>query len=786
MKGLILIFVLLSGISSAIAQEKLWLDKNYQWTDDSIQAVRYALVSKINKKCIKVEEYALEGQKKDVWHFSEYKSNPRKRIREGLHTSFYANGKDSLTEVYRDNRLEGQTMVYYPDGAIHLARSYSDGKLDGTLLQYYPDGKLRRKEHYSENQCTDGKMFDKHGTEMAHQPYFVFPSFPGGIENLMKLVANVTKYPEDAWKQKAEGSPYTSEYLNNQEIMANFYTEVPELKYHLNNSMMERICELKERGYQDKDKYDYAPQDYADAMDSFDKVLEITGEITGEIIAPNAEGVDEEGPHCANGRVEYASGTKQNLDAMVKAGLNGMTMPRRFGGLNFPITPYTMCAEIVAAADAGFGNIWSLQDCIETLYEFGNEDQHSRFIPRVCAGETMSMDLTEPDAGSDLQSVMLKATYDEANNCWRLNGVKRFITNGDANLHLVLARSEEGTKDGRGLSMFIYDKNEGGVDVRRIENKLGIHGSPTCELVYKNAKAELCGDRKLGLIKYVMALMNGARLGIAAQSVGLSQAAYNEGLAYAKDRKQFGKAIIEFPAVYDMLAIMKAKLDAGRSLLYQTSRYVDIYKALDDIARERKLTPEERQEQKKYAKLADAFTPLAKGMNSEYANQNAYDSIQIHGGSGFMLEYACQRIYRDARITSIYEGTTQLQTVAAIRYVTNGSYSATLRDYEQVPCSEEMQPLMDRIKEMTNKFEACTNAVKEAQNQELLDFVARRLYEMAAVCIMSHLIIQDATKAPELFGKSALVYVNYAEAEVEKHFNFIRKFKAEELESYRK
>ncbi len=662
--------------------------------------------------------------------------------------------------------------------------------------------------------------------------------------------------------------------------MANFYTDIPELKYHLNNPMMQRICELKERGYEDKDKFDYAPQDYADAIDSYDKVLEITGEITGEIIAPNAEGVDEEGPHCANGRVEYASGTKQNLDAMVKAGLNGMTMPRRFGGLNFPITPYTMCAEIVAAADAGFGNIWSLQDCIETLYEFGNEDQHSRVIPRICAGETMSMDLTEPDAGSDLQSVMLKATYDEANNCWRLNGVKRFITNGDADLHLVLARSEEGTKDGRGLSMFIYDKRDGGVNVRRIENKLGIHGSPTCELVYKNAKCELCGDRKLGLIKYVMALMNGARLGIAAQSVGLSQAAYNEGLAYAKDRKQFGKAIIEFPAVYDMLAIMKAKLDAGRALLYQTSayneglayakdrkqfgkaiiefpavydmlaimkakldagrallyqtsRYVDIYKALDDIARERKLTPEERQEQKKYAKLADSFTPLAKGMNSEYANQNAYDSIQIHGGSGFMLEYACQRIYRDARITSIYEGTTQLQTVAAIRYVTNGSYAATLRDYELIPCSEEMQPLLDRVKEMTNKFEACTNAVKESGNQELLDFVARRLYEMAAVCVMSHLLIQDATTAPEMFAnctnavkesgnqelldfvarrlyemaavcvmshlliqdattapemfaKSALVYVNYAESEIEKHFNFIRKFKAEELESYRK
>ena len=471
---------------------------------------------------------------------------------------------------------------------------------------------------------------------------------------------------------------------------------------------------------------------------------------------------------------------------MVKAGLNGMTMPRRFGGLNFPITPYTMCAEIVAQADAGFGNIWSLQDCIETLYEFGNEDQHSRFIPRICAGETMSMDLTEPDAGSDLQSVMLKATYDEANQCWRLNGVKRFITNGDANLHLVLARSEEGTHDGRGLSMFIYDKNDGGVDVRRIENKLGIHGSPTCELVYKNAKAELCGDRKLGLIKYVMALMNGARLGIAAQSVGLSQAAYNEALAYAKDRKQFGKAIIEFPAVYDMLATMKAKLDAGRALLYQTSRYVDIYKALDDIARERKLTPEERQEQKKYAKLADSFTPLAKGMNSEYANQNAYDCIQIHGGSGFMMEYACQRIYRDARITSIYEGTTQLQTVAAIRYVTNGSYAATLHEYEALPCAPEYQGYMDRLKAMTEKLEACTAKVKEAQNQELLDFTSRRLYEMAALCVMSHLLLQDATKAPELFAQSLDVYVNYAEAEVNKHNSFIQHFQAEELENYRK
>ena len=416
---------------------------------------------------------------------------------------------------------------------------------------------------------------------------------------------------------------------------------------------------------------------------------------------------------------------------------------------------------------------------------FGTEEQRQKYIPRVCQGETMSMDLTEPDAGSDLQRVMLKATYSEEEGCWLLNGVKRFITNGDSDIHLVLARSEEGTRDGRGLSMFIYDKRQGGVTVRHIEHKLGIHGSPTCELVYKNAKAELCGDRKLGLIKYVMSLMNGARLGIAAQSTGVSQAAYNEALAYAKDRKQFDKAIIEFPAVYEMLARMKAKLDAGRSILYMTSRYVDIYKALNDISRERKLTPEERQEQKKYTRLADAFTPLGKGMTSEYANQNTYDCIQIHGGSGFIMEYKAQRLYRDARILSIYEGTTQLQVVAAIRYVTNGTYLDILREFEQEAVIDELKPLQERIIEMTNKFEAATNLVKEAGNQELLDILARSLYEMAAVNVMANLLLMDASRAPELFAKSAKVYVNLVESEVEKHFKFINSFKAEDLEAYK-
>ncbi|MGI6218302.1 MAG: acyl-CoA dehydrogenase family protein [Bacteroidaceae bacterium] len=567
--------------------------------------------------------------------------------------------------------------------------------------------------------------------------------------------------------------------------MANFYQDTPELRHHLNHPLMKRIVELKERDFRDKDEFDYAPADFSDAMDSYEKVLDVVGEIVGETIAPNAENVDHEGPVCQNGRVTYASGTQQNLDTCRQAGLMGMAMPRRYGGLNFPIVPYIMAADIVSRGDAGFENLWGLQDCAETLYEFGNEDQKQRYITRVCAGETMSMDLTEPDAGSDLQSVMLKATYDEQEQCWRLNGVKRFITNGDSDIHLVLARSEEGTRDARGLSMFIYDKRNGGVDVRRIENKMGIKGSPTCELVFKNAKAELCGDRKMGLIKYVMALMNGARLGIAAQSVGLSQAAYNEALAYAQDRKQFGKAIIEFPAVSEMLSLMKAKLEASRSLLYQTARYVDIYKALDDIAKERKLTPEERKEQKTFAKLADAFTPLAKGLGSEFANQNAYDCIQIHGGSGFMKDYACERIYRDSRITSIYEGTTQLQTVAAIRYVTNGSYLATIKEFEQQPVAPELEALKSRVKDMTDRYAASVAKVTETKNLELHDLVARRLMEMAGYILMSQLLLQDASKDLGLFNKSAQVFVRYAEAEVDKHSLFIFRLQEADLPYYR-
>ena len=567
--------------------------------------------------------------------------------------------------------------------------------------------------------------------------------------------------------------------------MANYYTDHPEFDFYLNHPEMKRVVELKERNFEDKDKYEDAPVDFDDAIENYKRVLDITGDIAANILEPNSEEVDLEGPHLVEGRMHYASKTYENIEATRKAGLWGISMPRRYGGLNMPITPYSMASEIVATADAGFQNIWSLQDCIETLYEFGSEEQRQKYIPRVCAGETMSMDLTEPDAGSDLQRVMLKATYSEEEGCWLLNGVKRFITNGDSDIHLVLARSEAGTHDGRGLSMFIYDKNQGGVTVRHIENKLGIHGSPTCELVYKNAKAELCGSTRMGLIKYVMAWMNGARLGIAAQSVGVSQAAYNEAIAYARERKQFGEAIINFPAVYDMIAKIKAKLDAGRSILYQTARYVDIYKALDDIARERKLTPEERQEQKKYARLADAFTPIAKGMNSEYANQNAYDCIQVHGGSGFIMEYKCQRLYRDARIFSIYEGTTQLQVVAAIRYITNGTYLTIMKEMIAKEVAEELKPLQIRIQKMIELYEQSLEYVKQSENQEVQDFLARRLYDMTADILMSLLIVSDATAAPELFAKSAQVYVRHAEEEVIGHSCYVKSFIAEDLVNFR-
>ena len=560
--------------------------------------------------------------------------------------------------------------------------------------------------------------------------------------------------------------------------------DVNKIQYYLNSPLMKRIVELKERDYTEKDQFDDAPVNYEDAIENYKRILEITDEVSRNIIEPNSESVDQEGPHLVDGRMVYASKTFENLDATRKAGLWGISMPRRFGGLNLPITVFSMLSEIVSAADSGFQNIWSLQSCIDTLYEFGSLEQQAKYIPRICAGETMSMDLTEPDAGSDLQRVMLKATQD-ADGTWRLNGVKRFITNGDSDIHLVLARSEAGTRDGRGLSMFIYDKRDGGVDVRHIEHKLGIHGSPTCELTYKNAKAELCGSQRLGLIKYVMSLMNGARLGIAAQSVGLEQEAYDQAVAYARDRAQFGKKIIEFPAVYDMLSRMKAKIDGSRSVLYQTSRYVDIYKTLEDISRERKLTPEERQELKKYSRLADAFTPLSKGMSSEFANQNAYDCVSVHGGSGFIMEYKAQRLLRDARIFSIYEGTTQLQVVAAVRYITNGTYLSIMQEMLETEVAPELKSLKKCIARCVELYAEAIEKLKADDDQNVHDFLARRLYDMTGYIVMALMLLDDATNCPEEFTKSANVFVRMAEEVCVGAHAYIMNFTADDLENFR-
>lgn len=562
----------------------------------------------------------------------------------------------------------------------------------------------------------------------------------------------------------------------------NNYKDTPELSARMHSPLMERIVELKENFYAEADKYDYAPADFTDAMDNFERVLELTGSVCDEVIAPNAESVDREGSHCSGGRVQYSQGTAQNLKVMHQAGLSGFGLPRQYGGLNMPVTVFSAVGEMISRADASFQNVWGLQSCADTINEFGSPEQKEKYLKMASEGATMSMDLTEPDAGSDLQSVMLKATEDVENGCWRLNGVKRFITNGDSDIHLVLARSEEGTTDGRGLSLFIYDKRNGGVNVRRIEDKMGIHGSPTCELVFNNAKAELCGDRRLGLIKYVMSLMNGARLGIATQSVGIQDAAWREAVAYAAERRQFGRNIDTFPAVYQMLAVMKAKVEASRSLMYETSRYVDIYKSLDQIAKTRTLTPEERQESKRYSRLADALTPITKGMTSEFANQNAYDSIQIHGGSGFMRDYTCERLYRDARITSIYEGTTQLQVVAALRYVTSGVYSQYIKDMlATLPDSE----IKAAISAMVEKLDAMTAHVTDQKETEMNDFCGRRLMESAAYCVMSTLLLRDSIETPDLFDKPLRVFIDLAKSQVEGHASVVMGWTPESVEFYK-
>jgi alkylation response protein AidB-like acyl-CoA dehydrogenase len=566
--------------------------------------------------------------------------------------------------------------------------------------------------------------------------------------------------------------------------MANFYNEVEDFKFHLSHPLMKKIVSLKEGDFEEENTYDYAPHDFEDTIDSYERVLEIIGEICDTTIAPNAEAVDTEGPHLENNEVRYARGTQENYEALVKAGLIGMALPRKYNGLNFPTTVYIMAGEMISRADAGFANIWGLQDCAETIHEFAEDNLKDEYLPRFNQGATAAMDLTEPDAGSDLQAVQLKATFDEKSKKWYLNGVKRFITNGDADISLVLARSEDGSVDARGLSLFLYDRTERAVSVRRIENKLGIKGSPTCELVFNEAPAYLIGSERMGLIKYVMSLMNSARLGVGGQSVGIAEAAYREALKYARERSQFGKPIIQFPAVYEMLTDMKVNITALRSLLYETSRMIDIYKGYQEISRERSLEKEERMAMKSHNRMADIFTPMLKLIASESSNQIAYDALQIHGGAGFMKDFPVERLYRDARITSIYEGTSQLQVVAAIKGVSTGAYLKKINEYAAIEVNPELEYLRHILADMTRGFENISDIVRDIEDEEFLDFHARRLVEMAGNIIMGHLLVIDAQRDIK-YKYLAELFIKKSRAANQQKINYIKDSEIKDLGTYR-
>ncbi|HXK49932.1 MAG TPA: Acyl-CoA dehydrogenase C-terminal domain-containing protein [Clostridiales bacterium] len=576
--------------------------------------------------------------------------------------------------------------------------------------------------------------------------------------------------------------------------MTNFYRDNSDLKFHLDNPLMKRIVELKERDYKidekeyyGKDKIDpneYKPCNFEDAVDSYDSVLEIVGDIAGDVIAPNAESVDLEGARLENNRVHYAAGTVENMTALRQAGLTGVTQPRKYGGMNFPTTVYSMMIEMVSRGDASLMNLFGLQDIGETVREFASDEIKAIYIPRFASGEaTGAMILTEPDAGSDLQAVQLKAHYEESTGLWRLNGVKRFITNGNAELSLVLARTEEGTKDGRGLSMLLYERDDT-VQIRRIENKMGIHGSPTCEMVFKNSPALLIGKRKFGLIKYVMSLMNGARLGVSGQAIGISEAAYREALKYAQERAQFGKVINQFAPVFEILTDMKVKIAALRTLYYETSRFVDVYKTLEEIEHERELTPEEKTELKQFKRRADFYTPLIKGLSSEASNRITYDAIQIHGGTGFTKDFPVERLYRDARITSIYEGTTQLQVIAAIKGVTSGLFSEMMDEYASRKISYDLEFMLKELKAMKKEYLSAIEYVESFKDQEYLDFHARRLVEMAGNIIMGHLLLLDADR-DQRFRLSAEVFIKKAKAENTDRMLVIKEIEPDFLNNYK-
>ncbi|MCP3965186.1 MAG: acyl-CoA dehydrogenase [Lentisphaerae bacterium] len=532
--------------------------------------------------------------------------------------------------------------------------------------------------------------------------------------------------------------------------MANFYTDNKDLQFTLKNLDLDEACVIREDNYEFAKEFDTAPLDYADAKDNYDRVLEVIGEICGDNIDPRSREVDEVGPHFADGVVTYHELTQKNISDLTQAGVMGVMLPHKYGGLNFPVSIYTMMTEMVSRADASLQNLFGLQDIAETISEFGSEEQKDEFLPRFATGEVDgSMDLTEPDSGSDLQSVRLKAWQDEKTGKWYLNGMKRFITNGCAKVHLVLARSEEGTTDGRGLSMFVAEACPELV-VRRIEHKLGIHGVATAELQYNDVPAQLCGQRRRGLTRYVMSLMNGARVAISGQALGIAEAAFREARKYAEEREQFKTSIDKFPAVYDMLTRMKSKVLAARCLLYETTRAVDLRSGYNHVVEHgTDVDPETRKKAKYWNRVAAVLTPMSKALSTEISNEVAYDSIQIHGGTGFMKDFNVERYYRDARITNIYEGTTQLQVIAAIGGVMTRTNDVRLKELMALPFEGKLTRLKDKIVKKHERLLKAVKFVSDRKDSEYQGLMARALVEMETMVFVGMLMLRDALKDSE-------------------------------------
>ncbi|MCQ2403690.1 MAG: acyl-CoA dehydrogenase family protein [Lentisphaeria bacterium] len=530
----------------------------------------------------------------------------------------------------------------------------------------------------------------------------------------------------------------------------NFFLDNTDLQFHFDHVDLAEVFRLREDDFTQKAKYPAAPADLKEALADARARLEEAGELAGEVIAPRATQVDRDNVHLAGGHVDYPHGTQENLAAIQAHNLCGVTLPRQYQGLNLPTTVYSMMTEMVSRGDASLQNLFGLQSIAETLYRFGSDEQRDRMLPRFANGEVDgAMALTEPEAGSDLQSVQTKATLDPATGKWFINGKKRFITNGRAKALLVLARTEEGTTDGRGLSMFLVESCPQ-LKISGIEDKLGLHGSPTCELTFENVPAELVGSRRMGLIRYVMSLMNGARLAIASQSVGIAEAAYRCAKEYAARRFQFGKSIDKIGAVNAMLVKMRTSLLAGRVLLYETSRVVDLRDAYEDRVRRGVAADDERSKAKEYGRLADVLTPMTKAFNTEMCNRVAYDGIQVHGGKGYMRDHLAERYYRDARITNIYEGTTQLQIVAAIAGVKKRSLVSRYEELAAMPYEGETAELAQAFNAARPKVDEAIAIVDQHNDNTLFfDQMAYSVVRMETIAFLGMLLVRDAHLAPE-------------------------------------